>query len=156
MQIEELSQGLSEMVRAVMNGKKAAFTFSVPVAEVERCVWCEESVVSGRLSDGEVVDFDLEADGNEWRIEFSRPHRCAPMIAAERSDDPEELLRRDVEQFLAGLDDERRMRLERDDPDEETSSPDLAVVEDGEQDVVKTRKIPPAAAALRARFLEGR
>ena len=125
MQIQELNKDLTELIRAVMAGTKPAFTLSEPVTEDSRCVWCGGRVGSGRLSDGEVVDFDLEAEGDEWRIEFSKPHRCS----AEPSDDP----------------------------DYEISIRDLAVVEADEQDSIRRRKeISPAAAALRARFMERR
>ncbi|HUO59528.1 MAG TPA: hypothetical protein VMU24_02600 [Candidatus Acidoferrales bacterium] len=55
------------------------------------CDWCDRLVASAYMDNHEQFFVDLVLDEDrEVYAELTRPHRCAPMIASERSNDPDD------------------------------------------------------------------
>lgn len=102
-----LNEGLSKQIREGLFQKLGVGSLSVLVDAAgewapSTCLYCAGLVGSAILDDGEEVHFDLALD-DEGQIcaQAWAPHKCAPMIAAERYDDPDEVFRRGVEETEA-------------------------------------------------------
>ena len=97
-----LDPHVSELIRAGLSAKHGISSYTIALGDhawcaqsracvaewsASRCVWCCATVASAFLGDGAEVCFELIHDDNGLPCaELTQPHRCAPMVEAERAE----------------------------------------------------------------------
>ena len=97
-----LDQNFSGLIRDGLSAKHGISSYTIALGDhawcaqsrkcvaewsASRCVWCGQTVASAFLDDGEEVHFEIICDENGLPCaELTQPHRCAPMVEAERAE----------------------------------------------------------------------